>query len=309
MAGYSEFIRMYKLVQFVTQKNKLEEFPTRVNLLKFLEDQDYKISDRTLDNDLARIRADFRTELIYSKKNHGYYIDKDKSNQYDSFFRFVEIAALAEIFNKSLKDNNKILEYVSFDDSKSFYGIDNLKEILIALSQKKKLHFKHLNFSMKTLNNYTITPLLLKEYENRWFVLGIPERKDEIWTFGIDRIQNISIGKNYKIDKNKFVRKIKKYDDIIGVSFEHGNQRRKKKIELLIDQLHVNYLESLPLHHSQEIDNDIKEGKQKVTYFLIPNYEFKTQILKMGDYAEVISPIELREDITKMLEGALKNYK
>jgi len=80
------------------------------------------------------------------------------------------------------------------------------------------------------------------------------------------------------------------------------------KIELLIDELHVKYLRSLPLQHSQKIDPIGENRKHKVTFFLIPNYEFKTQILKMGDYAELISPVELRGEIKRMLENSLENY-
>ncbi len=101
---------------------------------------------------------------------------------------------------------------------------------------------------------------------------------------------------------------LQKYEDIIGVSFETGDFKERIKIELIIEDIHVKYLRSLPLHQSQKIDIIKEKGKYKVTYFLIPNYEFKTQILKMGDYAEVISPVELRVEIIKMLENTIKKY-
>ncbi len=297
-------IRRYKILQYI----KYHHYPSKRQIIDFLKLDAISIGFRTLEDDFEIIRADFRQELKYSKKFNGYFIDKEQSDQYDSFFRFIEIATIAEIFNESLKDNKKILEYVSFDDSKSFQGIENLKKILLAISQERNLHFKHLNYKLDSINGYEIAPLLLKEYENRWYVLGVIDGKDEVWSFGIDRISDLSISETFQIDKEFYKKNLLKYKDIIGVSFEPKDPKEKVKIELLIDELHVKYLRSLPLHHSQKIDPINKNGKQKVTYFLIPNYEFKTQILKMGDYAELISPVGLRDEIKRMLESALEKY-
>lgn len=297
-------IRRYKIFQYI----KYHHYPSKKDIIDFLKTDGIPIGFRTLEDDFEIIRADFRQELKYNKKYNGYYIDKEESDQYDSFFRFIEIATIAEIFNESLKDNKKILEYVSFDDSKSFHGIENLKKILLAISQERKLLFKHLNYKLDTINNYEIAPLLLKEYENRWYILGVIGGKDEVWSFGIDRISDLSIGELYQIDKEFYKKNLEKYKDIIGVSFEPKDPKEKVKIELLVHELHVKYLRSLPLHHSQEIDPNTKNGKNSVTFFLIPNYEFKTQILKMGDYAEVISPGGLRDEIKGMLRNALERY-
>jgi len=140
-------------IQFIIQYIYDYNYPSKIDLLRFLNEKDFKVSPRTLERDIDRIRADFGLEIVYSKANQGYYIDKDKSVKVASFFKFLEIVTVADILSKSLKDSNKILDYVSFDDSKNFKGIENLKEILIAISQKRKLHFVHENFWRNTLKN------------------------------------------------------------------------------------------------------------------------------------------------------------
>jgi len=62
------------------------------------------------------------------------------------------------------------------------------------------------------------------------------------------------------------------------------------------------------LHHSQKIDWAPGETHGMVTYQLIPNYEFKVQVLKMGSLAAVISPPKLRDEIKGMREDALELY-
>ena len=293
-------------IQFIIQYIYDYHYPSKIDLLKFLTEKDFKVSPRTLERDIDRIRADFGLEIVYSKANQGYYIDKDKSVKVASFFKFLEIVTIADILSESLKDSNKILDYVSFDDSKNFKGIENLKEILIAISQKRKLHFVHENFWRDTLKTYEITPLLLKEYENRWYVIGVPEEMNEIRTFGIDRITKLSLGTLSKVKRSQFKTQLKSFDDIIGLDFNAG---KPTKIRLLVNGVHIKYMRSLPLHHSQNIHTENDKGEFFVDFFLSPNYEFLTQILKIGNEVEVIYPPELRDEIKNTLTKTLNKYK
>ena len=292
-------------IQFIIQYIYDYKYPSKLDLLKFLNEKDFEVSPRTLERDIDRIRADFGLEIVYSKADRGYFIDKSKSVKVESFFKFLEIVTVADILSKSLKDSNKLLDYVSFDDSKNFKGIENLKEILIAISQKRKLHFSHENFWRNTLKKYEITPLLLKEYENRWYVIGVPDEMNEIRTFGIDRITELSLGTLSKLKRSLFKSQLKSFDDIIGLDF---NQGEPTKIRLLVNGVHIKYMRSLPLHHSQNIHTENEKGQFFVDFHLIPNYEFITQVLKIGNEVEVIYPEEFRNEIKNILTDSLKKY-
>jgi len=294
--------RIQHIIQYVNDFR----YPSKKNILDFLNEKDFNLSSRTLERDIERIRADFGLEIVYNKELNGYAIDEEKSVKVDSFFKFLEIVTVADILSESLKDSNKILDYVSFDDSKNFKGIKNLKEILVAISQKRKLHFVHENFGRNTLKKYEITPLLLKEYENRWYVIGVPEGISEIRTFGIDRITHLSLGKLSKLKRSQFKYQLESFDDIIGL---HFNQGKPTSIRLLVDGIHIKYMNSLPLHHSQKIHTENEKGQYFVDFFLIPNYEFMTQILKIGSEVEVIYPNELKEEVKNILQAALKKYR
>ena len=293
--------RIQYIIQFIYDYN----YPSKSEIIRFLEEKDFKVSARTLERDIERIRSDYGLEIVYSKANSGYFIDKSKSVKVESFFKFLEIVTVADILSESLKDSNKILDYVSFDDSKNFKGIANLKEILIAIRQKRKLHFAHENFWRDTLKKYEITPLLLKEYENRWYVIGVPEDMNEIRTFGIDRITELTLGTLSKLKRSEFKVQLKSFDDIIGLDF---NQGKPISIRLLVDGIHIKYMRSLPLHHSQNIHTENEKGQSFVDFHLIPNYEFITQVLKIGNEVEVIYPEEFRNEIKNILTDSLKKY-
>lgn len=293
--------RIQNLIQFVYDST----FPSKTTILNFLKEKDFKISSRTLERDLERIRSDFGLEIAYNKNEDGYFIDEEKSVKVSSFFKFLELVSVAEIFSNSLKDRNQILEYVSFDDSKFFKGVDHIRPILLAITQNRKISFTHENFKNKTLKDYLITPFLLKEYENRWYVIGVPEGMIEIRTFGIDRISNIEIKGLSKLKKQKYQNQLKGFDDIIGL---HVKNKQPTEITLLVNDVHIKYLESLPLHASQVILPKNDKDQYVVKYTLIPNYEFKTQILKMAEQARVLSPNRLKKEIQRILRNTLKRY-
>jgi len=293
-------------IQYIIQYIYDTHFPSKNNMIEILRDNDFLISPRTFDRDLERIRADFGLVILYDKQKDGYYIHKDKSVKVASFFKFLEIVTVADIFSASLKDSSKILDYVSFDDSKSFKGVHNLKSILIAISLNQQIRFVHENYANKTLKDYIISPLLLKEYENRWYVIGIPDETNEIRTFGLDRITNIILGETTSIRKTDYKQQLAIFNSIIGLDYENS---KPIEIRLRVNELHINYMRSLPIHHSQVIhDTKNEEGQHFVDFFLVPNYEFKSQVLKMGVEAVVISPETLKVEIKGMLKAALKQY-
>jgi len=301
MANYIISRRIQHIIQFVYDT----PYPSKKTIIAHLKDKDFNLTGRTLDRDFDHIRADFGLEIAYSRAKNGYFIDEDKSVKVASFFKFLELVTLADIFSSSLKDSKTILDYVSFDDSKSFKGVAHLKEILLAISQKRKLQFTHENFENKTFKPYVITPFLLKEYENRWFVVGVPDGLDDIRTFGVDRLHSISIGKRSTLHKKAYKSKLDNFKHTVGIDFKDG---MPEPISILVNDLHIKYMASLPLHSSQVIHPKDANGKHRVDFNLIPNYEFKMQLLKMGDDVLVLLPLSLKDNIKNILRKTLKRY-
>jgi predicted DNA-binding transcriptional regulator YafY len=292
-------------IQFIMQFINDTAYPSKRRLLQLLEDKDIIISSRTLERYVEVIRTDFGLEITYNKAENGYYIDKDKSLKVVSFFKFLEIATIADIFKESLKESKKIFEYVSFDDSKSLKGIENLKTILFAITQNRELIFNHENFHNSTFKDYNITPFIIKEYLNRWYVVGVPKGMETIRTFGVDRMLNAELGKLTKLKKRPYQKQLDSFENIIGLNFNGGEPQ---DIRLLVDETHTKYMTSLPLHPSQKIHSKNEKGKSFVDFHLIPNYEFESQLLKIVNEAEVIYPESLRNKIITLLKNALRNY-
>ncbi|WP_420378773.1 helix-turn-helix transcriptional regulator [Gilvibacter sp.] len=293
--------RLQLLIQYIYDSN----FPSKQDIIEWLKEKDFKLSVRTFERDLERIRSDYGLEITYDKSKDGYFINEAESVKVDSFFKFLEIVNLADLFTDSLKDNRKILDIVDFDDSRSFKGIDNLRTLLLAITQGRNVTFEHENYTNETLTDYTITPLLLKEYENRWYVIGVPSSINDIRTFGLDRIKGLELVGSSKINKQQYAKQLSRFNNIVGLHYEDN---LPVKIRLLVNQVHIKYMRSLPLHHSQVIHSRNKDGQYFVDFCLVPNYEFKTQILKMGPEAVMLYPESLKTEIKEMLSLTLARY-
>jgi len=292
-------------LQFVIQYINDHEYASKERILEFLENKEFPISARTLERDFEKIKADFGIELSYSKTHNGYYIDREKSVKVESFFKFLELVTLADVFSDGLQNNHKILDYVVFDDSSQLKGIENLQPILLAIKQDRDLEFTHHNFHRDTYKTKIVTPIILKEYLNRWYVIGVPKGEDEIRTYGIERITAIKLGEFSSLEKQKYYQQTQQFEDIIGLMY---SKQPPEKITLKVTNLHAKYLESLPLHTSQHIEPSEEEGFSLVNYRLIPNYEFTIQVLKMSVHAEVISPAWYRDYIKEEIEKIHLKY-
>src|SRR5690606_29707821 len=122
----------------------------------------------------------------------------------------------------------------------------------------------------------------------------------------IDRMENLKLGKVSKIKRKDFEKQLDQFVNIIGLNYTAHN--KVEKIILRVYGKQIKYLESLPLHHSQEIK--IEEGAEfgLVTFHLIPNYEFEIEILKMNSMVEVLEPKWFRDKIIEILKSTLGNY-
>jgi predicted DNA-binding transcriptional regulator YafY len=194
---------------------------------------------------------------------------------------------------------------VEFDDSSKLKGIENLETILLAIKQERDLEFTHYNFHRNTFKKKKITPIIIKEYINRWYVIGVPNGETEIRTYGIERISNIELGKISKLKKEPYIEQTKRFSKIIGLNY---SQDKMEKVVLKISDRHKKYLESLPIHNSQNIIPCKDEGFWHVTYNLIPNYEFTIEILKMSIETEVLEPKWYRDKVKNELKKIVNKY-
>jgi predicted DNA-binding transcriptional regulator YafY len=277
-------------------------FPSFQVIKAHLSDHGFEISERTLQRNIEQIRYEFGVEIKYDRTQNGYYIDKEESINYDAFIKFVEIVGTANLLTESLKEGKDAISYISFEGAGNLKGIESLKSLLFAIKNHRRILFTHENFETGKRKSYEMKPYLLKEYQSRWYIVGLI-KGIEFRTFGIDRIENIEIRtETFKPDRN--LNPAKLFEDIIGLNYSSD---QPEEIILSFTSLQGKYIKALPLHRSQQIIKVIKK-EMLVRLMLIPNFELRQKILMMGDSVKVLRPEWLIKEIKVLLKNSLNKY-
>ncbi|EAQ48434.1 putative transcriptional regulator [Leeuwenhoekiella blandensis MED217] len=305
MSTYKKAARLAKIISYVKHKSGISKDQLLDAVAEFTGGE---VSSRTLERDLKTIREEFSIDIIYESVTNGYHVEQRDQEAVYEFLKLIEFANVGHLLQEGTTDFSKLADIVHLDDSSIFQGIEQVKTIVAAIQQQHQLSFVHINYWNQTQKEYTMTPLQIREYLNRWYVVGVPEGATEIRTFGIDRIQQLQISGHTQVKRTDYEDQLGQFAKIVGLNFNEG-AARPQKIRLQVFHKHLKYLQSLPLHRSQDIQYEKKAEYGTVTYVLIPNYEFKIQLLKMHSFVIVEEPQELREEIQHMLQEALANYK
>lgn len=293
-------VRRYILI---IEKLGRKQFPSFDEIKNYLSNHDFEVSNRTIQRDIEQIRSEFGIEIEYNRFKNGYYINEDLSPDIESFVRFFEIVNTADLLIESLKESKNTLDFISFEAQGSLKGIENLKPLLFAIKNRRVISFTHENFYEKTHSNHTVNPYLLKEYQNRWYLIGTIKPTDEFRTFGIDRISNLVISETtFKPNSKK--NPIELFENTIGLTYSLGEV---EEIVLSFTPLQGKYIKTLPMHQSQRILID-NENEFQIKLRIKPNFELKQQILKLGDNVKVIQPQWLTDEIKTVLTNTLKQY-
>jgi predicted DNA-binding transcriptional regulator YafY len=293
-------IRRYTLE---IEKIRRGQFPSFQIIKDYLFEHGFEIGDRTIQRDIEQIRFEFGIEIKYDRDKNGYYIDYENSLNIESFFRFLEIVNTAELLTESLLESKDFLRYISFDTGGGLKGIENLKPLLNAIKDNRKISFTHFNFHTEKSRKYTLKPYLLKEYQNRWYVVGIIGGLNEFRTFGIDRIENLEIKtETFKTDKK--LNPIEMFNKTIGLVY---SEKTPQTIVLSFTPTQGKYVKTLPFHSSQRILID-DEHECRISLEVVPNYELTQQILKHGETVNVIEPQWLKDEIMNILKRTLEKY-
>lgn len=200
----------------------------------------------------------------------------------------------------SMNHDEKSHPIMGFDQNIYLKGIEEyLPTLFHAIKSKTVLKIEYRTYN-DIKYNWTIHPYYLKQYNNRWFLLGLNE-KGLIANLAIDRIESINPAlipyiPNEEIDFDEY------FDDIIGVTFDRRHEN-KTKILLQFDERRWPYIVSKPLHHSQ-----INKGDRTIELNVRINKELISQILSYGNQVTVISPEELRMEIKEIYQQALNKY-
>lgn len=145
----------------------------------------------------------------------------------------------------------------------------------------------------------------MKEFNNRWFLVGKKKASQPITNLALDRIVSIDFDFNLSYIEENFDADAY-YHDVIGVTVNEGLKARI--IEIWIDAVTAPYILTKPFHHSQKLKKENEDGSIIITLELKVNYEIERLLLGFGNGVEVLKPDNLRQRMQYVLRNALDNY-
>lgn len=303
MANFTQFKRLEILINLIRK----HAYPSKKKLIKLMEEE-YEIltTSRTLERDFKLLNLEMGIEISYDYTHKGYFIEKDSEAQLFEFLQFAGRIFLGELFKDSLSSFKELPNRVAPEDYTYYEGVAQMQPILLAIRSHSDIQFTHENFKRNSKTRYRITPLQLREYDRRWYVVGVPENEAQIKTYGLSRISNLKILGISSVRFEDFEHQLEKFNRIVGLNYDAAD--KAEIIRIIASEKQFKYLKTLPLHKSQKVEKHFPDGSVEISYYLIPNYELKMQLLKMGDQIQVLAPASLRKDIAETLERSLKNY-
>lgn len=223
-------------------------------------------------------------------------------------------------FDKVNSDSRKI---ISFSSNNYLEGKDYLGTLFTLIANKKVVDVEYAPFG-DTVRTIRIYPYLLKQYNDRWYLIGtpladkkFPYRKDFFVNLPLDRMEAIHPVEGIPFidcDENFEER----YEDIIGITYYENEPMTP--IILAVKDSYTGYIDTKPLHGSQaRLAADEQERlHQKYQTFtgytfygleLKPNREFYNHVYRNGDNILLVSPRDIREKMVAELENSLARLK
>ena len=288
------------------------------------------VSKRTVQMDIQMMRSEklgYNAPIeVYDKKFYRY-ADEDFSitdipltetdinvltetvsmlKQFKDFSLFADVSdILQRLEDKIYAEKTHSQPIIHLDKNEKLKGLHFLDSIYQAIVKKVVLNITYKSFKSTVAGSFQFYPLLLKEFNNRWFLIGKRNANQPIVNLALDRIVSLDFDFNrdfvdIPFDPEEY------YKNVIGVTVNTGLQPRV--IQLRIDAKNAPYVITKPLHATQRLLQTNEDGSIIINLFLIENYELERVLLGFGDSLEVIKPERLRNRMKQILERSVKIY-
>ena len=225
--------------------------------------------------------------------------------QFKGFSHFKELDAMVQKLEDHIySQKTQTKPVIDFEKNDNLKGLEYLDVLYQAIIKKQVLKITYQSFKARTANSFEFHSYLLKEFRNRWFVVGVKEGAAGIMNLALDRIEGIEASELWFQEAEDFEAETY-FKDAIGVSVSPN--AKVEEVRLHVNYQHAPYLLTKPLHHSQEL---IEKDHYGITIALQVqhNFELEKAILGFGEGMKVLAPERLRRKIKERINANIDLY-
>lgn len=294
------------------QARIFQQYVWLVNLLrqyKYLTLAD--ICDMWVKDEIADGNPLNRTQFMRHKDAildmFGIIIECDKENGYKYFISNPEVLCDDSIegwmlstltVNNVLVDSLSLRDYILLENVPA--GEEFLQTIILARKTRRRIKISYQKFGFE-VSEKTISPLALKLFHQRWYLLS--HTGNHFATYSLDRMQSAMItDENYEMPDDFSPEAY--FADYFGVLTD---ETPKAHVVIRAYGKTVNYLRTLPLHHSQR-EIATREQEADFSFDIRPTADFLKELFTYDSGIEVLEPQEIRQKMKQLIAETLKRY-
>ena len=263
--------------------------------LSFRGIYDTGLSRRTIQRDIQNIRMEFGKDIVYCRRNQGYYIAHDDS--YSDIDRFLDSFDIYSALNSEVAAPNFVLA-----EKHRPMGTQHLHPLIHAIRNSLRISLSYLKFGSDKPSFRELEPYAIKECRGRWYLIARTKGLNDMKTYGLDRITDLVITDEI-FPKDGTIDVSEKFKYSFGIY--SSDEYPIEDVILSFDARDGSYLKSLPLHHSQEIITDNKD-EFVIKLRLKITLDFVMELMSRSWSLKVIEPLSLREQIHSICRSALE---
>ena len=309
-------------------RNPYKTYPSKSDLREACEESLFgstygdHICDSTIEKDLFAMRMEHDAPIKYSRKHEGYfYEDPDytindiplSEDELESIRfavqtlqQFQEVPYFKEFGSAIDKiatrvavagtEGNETSAFIGFETAYSSIGNQWLPLLLTAIQEKKTCQFTYASFKSGIAKERNVLPVYLKEYRNRWYLISFDLEKLDWITYALERMDGLVVNEAQHLLKEAF-NPSSFFAETIGITTE---KKAAERIELRVNDIASKYIESQPLHSSQE-----KIGTNQFVLTVQINEELIRTLLGFMGELQIISPAHLVQTWNERIQKQL----
>ena len=299
---------------------------------KFLELTGYKLSQRQFAQDLADMReggsTGYNAPIEWSRERGYYYADSEFSIHNsplvsdDAAVLRQALATLRQLQGLGLSEELDDLvqrveghlqarpeskperQLIWFEQVPDYVGAQFLGPLYQAIRARQVLVVRYRPFGAPAAWEATVQPYLLKQFNQRWFLIGEGTGRPGLSNYALDRIENIMPSSEPYLPPPGNL--ASRFADVVGVSVP-AEGSAPDLVQLRFRAGRGQYVRTKPLHHSQQVTAETPEILA-ITLRVAPTPELETLLLSFGDDVEVLAPVQLRARLAARLQAAAGQY-
>ena len=267
-----------------------------------VNDEKKPLADRTFFNNIDAIRDMFGICIVCNRSSNEYYIENEED---------IKGNGIRNWMMNALSMNNLLTESASMKDRIIFEDVPSSQKFLMpimkAMKDGHKINVKYKSFAKATVDERTLNPYCVKSFKERGYLLASTDENPEPHIYALDRItelkqsvQEWTLPADFNAEEY--------FAPYYGYPTGDEGYDSPVTVKVKVNAHQRDYFRTLPLHSSQ-VEEETHEDYSIFSYYVIPNFHLKKELISYMDAVEVFEPEKFRDELFLEIKKSMNYYK